>query len=1552
MRLVSIALVLGLFYLILNVAKGEKRHLLQNEFTYWNVSNASELQQALQEVQANDVLLISSERIQLADTILLNTPGITLRSIGNSHTVFECPNRETSAINISASSIKLENLELTGCVFASAVVIEGSVGSYEDLSNTSVVLNQVHFVNNGESGQLFGAGVHIKSCTNCINPEVQITSCHFMNNKGRAGSAVYCENCSLEISTSIFINNEASFGGGAIYLQDTKSTVTISDSTFVNNSAIGPPPPDQSENSAAEFENQVGRVQGTGSGGAIQASESSSLSIRSCSFHNNRACQGGGALAILASGLTVGTRPFNFIINNSSFTENTAYCGEEREPLFMDEFSSSLFSGGALLYETEGSLDLNWTINASTFQNNSATTGGAIAIYSSPEQDHNISQCNIIGNEAHVWGGGVFIRGSKLTLQGVIFQSNVAEHGGGLAVSYGANVVSTLLEENANFSTLFLHNEAIYGGGLYLNRGNKLDLTKVVLRGNVAFRQGGGFMCFLPNDAIWFRGAIFEENQAVVGGAIAYANAGNLTLLDYNGFPTKFIRNLASVGGGIYYEEGHIIFVWIHMNNVQFIGNRAVNLTRELTHRPGDSEPAVPLQGVPGRSSFASRLDNRTDPEAILNYLTEIPQGHGGGVCLKVLKIRLFTYAEVFLKDVRFEENEAVIGGGMNIHMNDHYWNLGTEVYCFRIAFAVYTCQRFIFENVIITGNKAIYAGGLFTTNAEKILLTCNRHEGARNSTLQAMILNQNEASRNGKPKAEDYCTRIENNSISDGMEIEGANVGSSALDLVLLNDKEQVNELTSGAQLEVPCGSNEGDQCHNNTISIAVKDAFNQTIVRGIPDAELEVIVDPDHLLGDLRYTAHNGIIQVDNLRVWGINVNLTLSIKKRGDDQIHMQASFMTRSCHPGEFTDDNVCRECPPDRYNFNGQLNSCRKCEDDAICSGGAVLVPIEGYWHSTPFSPQFHRCFLHKACDFANRSNGEQPEFDDYNQCAKGYTGILCGSCEEDYGRSFSGECKECPDDKRVAGVLAGIALFWTFILIGINCIITLASTRARVHLVLFELKQQSTIKRRPVLERAVHIGPDIDPEASSKRPISMSHEYSDLSESECHILMSHQLVATVQLTETLKILVNYLQVTSAALRLQIEWSASLNGLLSVFSALVGFGSESLDLPFECNFNNEEKTPRSIIALWLRIFTPSMVLCTLIIIFTGLWYLSRFYGWKPLQITKKTDRGSIKQSWLTSVIIITIVTVYFSYIDITREFLRTVNCIQVDEDTNQSSENPYEKYAVETGYRIWAEDTTMVCFKGDHRGTGIAGIFGLVFALITVVFIIVWLPLNHHNRKDPHFIARYWFIYQAYKRDWFASWWEAAILIRKALIATVVVFSVHLGPNLQAVLCVGILIIAYGLQIVFRPFKLEEEHEYVPDYFGVFFKWIHVPKLSQKWIHWNNSVSLNGLESASLVCSIVVFFIGVIINDSSSSIVITSLLTGVGVLLNGMYLCYMFFRLYSGIHIMLDWRLELADSGYMATHPNGSGLINLFKKAYRLAHAHWKQSYGDSSNDAV
>jgi len=215
-------------------------------------------------------------------------------------------------------------------------------------------------------------------------------------------------------------------------------------------------------------------------------------------------------------------------------------------------------------------------------------------------------------------------------------------------------------------------------------------------------------------------------------------------------------------------------------------------------------------------------------------------------------------------------------------------------------------------------------------------------------------------------------------------------------------------------------------------------RDAFNQTIHGGIEDSskaqqfdeiestslDLTIALSSPYILGDRRYTARNGVAEIDNAFTFGINVSSTMTISAVGRPNVGMNASFSIRECQVGEYTQNGDCLRCPPRHYGFDGSRERCQKCDVHAVCEGGAALVPDDGYWHSNPFSPYFRRCLITSGCEYENRrrtltsfySNvtklqqdleslnqyiagiGSLPEFSSYNQCAEGYEGVLCGSC--------------------------------------------------------------------------------------------------------------------------------------------------------------------------------------------------------------------------------------------------------------------------------------------------------------------------------------------------------------------------------------------------------------------------------------------------------------------------------------------------------------------------------------------------------------------------
>lgn len=370
----------------------------------------------------------------------------------------------------------------------------------------------------------------------------------------------------------------------------------------------------------------------------------------------------------------------------------------------------------------------------------------------------------------------------------------------------------------------------------------------------------------------------------------------------------------------------------------------------------------------------------------------------------------------------------------------------------------------------------------------------------------------------------------------------------------------------------------------------------------------------------------------------------------------------------------------------------------------------------------------------------------------------------------------------------------------------------------------------------------------------------------------------------------------------------------------------------MNAALECQLYEKPVAHPSIVALWIRVLTPFAVIVTYALGITAVWLFFRFFHHRRPGSRHST---SVLGSWTTAVIVVSIVAVYFSFIDVVRELLKTINCIQLDDQGASTSSHVYDKYAVEQDGAVWAEDTDLQCFKGVHRLSAIGGIFGLTFELIATVLIIVWLPLNSHKRTSPNFIARYWFLYQGYRRKWYTYGWEAVILTRKAFLDAIIVFAVHLGPNLQAALCVGILLCALMIQTSFRPFIVDQETRIVPEYFGDFFKFIRLPSLGPKWVKLNDSVSLNGLESGSLFASLTVFFYAVVRNDSQSSQYGKTSLGAVTFLVNVLYLLFMLCRLYAGVHSIMDFKLELDDPSYMAVNPNGPGFVRFCKKACHI-----------------
>lgn len=344
------------------------------------------------------------------------------------------------------------------------------------------------------------------------------------------------------------------------------------------------------------------------------------------------------------------------------------------------------------------------------------------------------------------------------------------------------------------------------------------------------------------------------------------------------------------------------------------------------------------------------------------------------------------------------------------------------------------------------------------------------------------------------------------------------------------------------------------------------------------------------------------------------------------------------------------------------------------------------------------------------------------------------------------------------------------------------------------------------------------------------------------------------------------------------------------------------------VPLDCSYdqNAEEGTPRSIQSLWLRIALPFMILMFLLVLLQLYFHLIR-----PTLLAIRGRGTKQDGQLLTYSIVATLVVFFYCYIDVTSELMRSVNCIEVDEE--HEVEEEYRNYMLATGRRFWAEDTNLRCFKGDHIATALFGILGvLVFSFGLVVFLSVWILKNRNQTENHIFIARFGYIYGSYDTTRnLALIWEMVVFIRKALIAAVVVFAFPLGANLQAISALGVLILALAVHLLVQPFE-ETDQRKAPN----------VPMFQLRppglWARINNEISFNWIESASLVNSIVVFYSGILFNDSNASEAGKYTMAAFALIVNLTFILYLGYRIWAGIVVAID--LHLAFHGE-PNHPD-------------------------------
>eukprot|EP00210_Caulerpa_lentillifera_P003172 g3031.t1 len=1469
------------------------------------VRSFEELESALEQLPDGGRILIDTSTLQFSNTLQITQSNLHIRGVQNP-TTLRC-SEDGGFFELLNNGTRLENLHLVGCREAPAITVESRRpgGELEFIGVT--------FEDNILSG-LFqnGAGVFVSPCRGdqCEDLQVVIENCQFLNNSAEIGGAVYADSVSLEFRNCRFFGNEALLRGGGIAIVGQVSNLSLENCEFQSNRVVQPLPGSSSffgdQNGSPLERTPYWTFQFPNSpGGAVFIDTISQTQISNCSFQSNLA-QAGGALGIsidIYAPNRDSTGSYLVEIEDSLFHANQAGYTEEYERRYTSGAVSTDLNHGGGIYLASSTPSLEFRITESVLSSNQAHFGGALHMVTHPQTQPIITNTTFINNRAMEAGGAMLVRNTgAMTITATNLIANSALLGGGLMLTNNARLLvlgpAGIGEVRQGTPTVFEQNSAASGGGIMCSGCGEGVLQDPMFLDNRAEANGGGVFVLDSNSEFRINQGRFENNQANQGGAIAAEVAANIRVATVSEqFQVYFINNTAFSGGGaVFTKANHQRENRVSIMQALFQSNTALGT--------GDSN--------------------------------ECSVGGGGALCLMLDAIPASAVADYLIEDTIMEDNEALVGGGAFIQVDDISWMDGSEALsrCPEARPTNQPCRSFRFANVTITGNEAEYgAGGVFINDPEALALFCPLAVPFERQSLFQVINKAQEAGDSSLDFEQDlFCTRIENNSVQQSEF--GHNVGTSVYSLRVVDPVDAViNNHTGGDRLLPPC-SHQDDSCDSNRtlgIQVSVLDAFDQRISGGILDSELTVILMSGSIIGEQRYDALEGMININNTIGVGIDTDSRIQIQSIQNRSLSVELNFSARACLPGENASVFSCQACLPNQYSFKSQVG-CRDCEDQAICPGRAALVPVRGYWHSTPFSPQFHECIVREACEYDNRlqnlihyySNlefvaqelaeldayiagvGPRPEYENYRQCAEGYMGVLCGSCENGYGHFPGGECVECPADRTGSSLIAVLVSVWTALFLGVNIFTTFSSTQRQILMVMCQQGDNSS-------NRGVEL-----------RALSRRGEPSTTSER----MHEDRIIAMIKVTELLKIFINYLQITSVALSINLDWQEVIKALLSIEALVMGVASGSYLVPLDCSFDdssreNNSGVPNSIKVLWLQVTFPLILLVFFTILWgTYLWvrrnryFVNRTVNFKPYFI------------------VIAIVVTFFSYVKVTSELMRTVNCIGVD---NEDEQHEYQSYAIQTKTKVWAEDTRLVCFEGDHTLTGIFGIIGLVcFSLAVILFILTWLPANYGRLKDPEFIAQYGFIYQGYKEEWYLTSWEAIIAIRKALIAAAVVFAFPLGPNLQAVCALGVIILAITVHFIFRPFKRFPGHPNVPPYAGHWFQRLGFESLANWWVLLNNSISLNAMESASLLMSMTVFYSGILFFDENASEGGKHTMAAFTLFVNVSFVIYMLCRLYNGAHVAVNLSCDqLRAITASVLIPDGNGALAFIKKSYLI-----------------
>jgi predicted outer membrane repeat protein len=478
-----------------------------------------------------------------------------------------------------------------------------------------------------------------------------------------------------------------------------------------------------------------------------------------------------------------------------------------------------------------------------------------------------------------------------------------------------------------------------------------------------------------------------------------------------------------------------------------------------------------------------------------------------------------------------------------------------------------------------------------------------------------------------------------------------------------------------------------------------------------------------------------------VNNSAVIGTDVNAEPLVKMSlAGSRIDAQSRgvfWLRKQCEVGEVLQHGYCQKCIPSTYSFDPSRSSCEICPINANCTGGDSLLPLSGYWHSGRYSTQIHRCpHVVDVCEY----NGT---------CSSGYTGHLCGVCEEGYGSLGPFNCGKCLP-KRTQ---------WE---------VYFATSFVSVLLVTY----------------TVHI-------------IWRGNREGAKAEAPAYYIT---------------ILVKFVQYLVILGSMPAEWPSSL-GFFYKIASLVFAASNNQVVSLDCVLGSAQGDgiPPAVLKQLVYLIAPFVVVAAVMLMHMLLWCLGRLImmaklGNRPFI----SSYGGLGATLLSKLPVTCLVVLIYAYPFLLRAALGFFACYRIDDANNGA--DPYPQFAVANASQgYWVSALGQPCWQGWH-GAWALGLGLPVSMLLCVGVPLAIVGLLRFNRKklhDPAFKAHFGFLYRTFRDE--RCWWEGVWAAQTTVLVALSVFRYNLGAYFSVLLVSYMFGVTAGLQLLFKPYASRKLH---------------------------------------------------------------------------------------------------------------------------------------------